>query len=363
MPHFSSFGYPYPRPSEDSILEDNPYLYRVYLEKENKGIQCHGFVARIHHKNPSRSYKDLTPVSPSETDIINHVAKWAHNKGPLISTSLSFVYAVVEACRRIYKSEYDSKDLHIAFISSAVIAEKCTTVSLLHHSCINGYISPKDEVRRKAKYFANSASKMLVIGQIPPEAIEFTISVDALLKVLPDFWMRDSKDPKPMPVFYEALSGDSITRSADRELRSALESAGLTARIRFGVELAINLINNADWVNEHRRSPENVSKLALEMAHYPCDKDEILSVSTKLQSRSEKIQRLVESEYSNSLNSAEESLENSTDSLIDGLRHVSILLPGRLLSDLVSTAELSKSPKEKKVTFFAGTAPPLQDRS
>ncbi|KAF8510127.1 hypothetical protein BU17DRAFT_70184 [Hysterangium stoloniferum] len=283
MPHFSSFGYlsPDSPPSEDSILEDNTYLYRVYSETENKRIQCHGFVARIHHKTSSTScgvncqYKDLTPVSPSETHIISHVTEWARNKGPLISTSLNFVYAVVEACRRIYKKYANSKDLHVAFISSAVIAEKCKIVSLLHHSCIIRGSSQAN--------LAKAASEMLVIGQIPPEAIEFTISVDALLKVLPGFWVRDSKDPEPMPVFYEALFGGSIARFADRELRIALQSAGLiapTARICFGVKLAINLIKNADWVNEHRRSPENVSKLAMEMAHFPCDEGEVLSVST-----------------------------------------------------------------------------------
>jgi len=267
--HFPSFGFPCPLPSEDTILTTNPYLYRVYLAKENQGLRCHGFMARRYETTTPHTctdayyVEDLIPDTPSDSDIDFHIRNWKHVGSPFISTSVSFVWAVVEACRRIYvASEYkaDHKDLHVAFISSAAIAKKCKIVSPLHRDCL--------DIDGLSEKFANSSSEILVIGQIPADAIEFSISVDALLKVLPDFWKQDRCHRESMPIFDQAWfalirsSKSSITRSADNELRIAFKRLYLNdidARINVGVRLAVDIIDNSDWANDQSRSLENVS--------------------------------------------------------------------------------------------------------
>jgi hypothetical protein len=103
----------------DTLVEQNPFLYRVYTPKQRSPFfddsepffVGHQFDERFTRSPTSLSARGL-PVAGTYEDVARHMDWRSRHTSPYISTSFSFVWAIWEASRR-YQSNV-KHDIEIA---------------------------------------------------------------------------------------------------------------------------------------------------------------------------------------------------------------------------------------------------------
>lgn len=125
--------------SFDSLVQDNPFLFRVYTPKTHSHIYDHAaepyFVGQKFDEHFTRAAEQLKDSSfaPGESvasactyrDVAQHMDWTQRHMSPFVSTTFSFVWALWEATRR-YKVGL-KHDIEIAVIDARMLAGRAAT--------------------------------------------------------------------------------------------------------------------------------------------------------------------------------------------------------------------------------------------
>ncbi|KZP21275.1 hypothetical protein FIBSPDRAFT_740788 [Athelia psychrophila] len=172
--------------SFENLLQDNPFLYRVYTPKARSPFfdPTEPFFVSHSFDDGSPTVDDISPHCTYE-NVAKHMDWTTRSTSPFVSTSFSFAWAIWEAVRR-YRSGV-KHDIEIAVIDArAVSGRAVTALELLRKGTPQG---------RHADYwkwyrFAVEAQDVLVHGSIPGTAVLASIPLFALLNKLPSYLLQ-----------------------------------------------------------------------------------------------------------------------------------------------------------------------------
>jgi len=118
-----------------SLLAQNPYLFRVYTPKERFPLFDKTdpyFVAPKYNDKYARSPVEIrnhqhfiNECNVDYTDVANHMDWTTRVTSPFISTSLSFAWCIWDAVRRFHHGV--KKDVEVAIIDGRAIADQAAT--------------------------------------------------------------------------------------------------------------------------------------------------------------------------------------------------------------------------------------------
>lgn len=205
--------------SFDHLIQDNPFLFRVYTPKTPSQIFSTPepyFVGHKYNERFTRAAEQLKSpaVGPGETiastssyqDVALHMDWTQRHKSPFVSTTFSFIWAIWEATRR-YRVGL-KHDIEIAVIDARMLGGRAATaLELLRKG------SPKERHLDYWKWYryALESQNVLVHGSIPAPAVLASIPLLSLIDKLPSYFLRQDADKKLSSPF-DALSWDTMDR-------------------------------------------------------------------------------------------------------------------------------------------------------
>jgi len=118
-----------------SLLAQNPYLFRVYTPKERFPLDDKTdpyFLAPKYNDKYARSPVEIrnhqhfiNECNVDYTDVAKHMDWTTRVTSPFISTSLSFAWCIWDAVRRFHQGV--KKDVQVAIIDGRAIADQAAT--------------------------------------------------------------------------------------------------------------------------------------------------------------------------------------------------------------------------------------------
>lgn len=114
--------------SFENLLQDNPFLFRVYTPKSRSPFFDNTepfFAGHMPDDATPRSTVDQIAASSTYADVARHMDWTTKASSPYISTSFSFVWAIWEAVRR-YRSGV-KHDIEIAVIDARAVSGRAVT--------------------------------------------------------------------------------------------------------------------------------------------------------------------------------------------------------------------------------------------
>ncbi|KAH7928886.1 hypothetical protein BV22DRAFT_1082208 [Leucogyrophana mollusca] len=205
-----------PEHTFDGLIQDNPFLFRVYTPKQRSPFFDTTepyFVGQKFDESFAQSAEQL-PRSPGDSiaststyqDVAQHMDWTQRHMSPYISTTFSFVWAIWEATRR-YRVGL-KHDIEIAIIDSRLLAGRAATaLELLRKG------EPKERHLDYWKWyrFALESQDVLVHGSIPPSAVLASVPLLSIVDKLPSYFLsQDSENEGTSP--FDHLSWDTMDR-------------------------------------------------------------------------------------------------------------------------------------------------------
>ncbi|KAF8128648.1 hypothetical protein EV363DRAFT_1340210 [Boletus edulis] len=207
--------------SFDSLVQDNPFLYRIYTPKTHSQIYDDAadsyFVGQKFNEHFTRAAEQLKDSSfaPDETvasvctyrDVAQHMDWTQRHMSPFISTTFSFVWAIWEATRR-YRVGL-KHDVEIAVIDARMLAGRAATaLELLRKG------GPRERHLDYWKWYryALESQDVLVYGAIPAQAVLASVPLLSLIDKLPSYFLHQACDPKSSQPSLDSLSWDTMER-------------------------------------------------------------------------------------------------------------------------------------------------------
>ncbi|KAI6123357.1 hypothetical protein EDD17DRAFT_280342 [Pisolithus thermaeus] len=206
--------------SFDRLIQDNPFLFRVYTPKvhsQNGSTVEPYFVGQKYNEHFTLAAEKLRSpvVGPDETiastssyqDVALHMEWTQRHKSPFISTTFSFIWAIWEATRR-YRVGL-KHDIEIAVIDSRMLAGRAaTTLELLRKG------TPRERHLDYWKWYryALESQNVLVHGSIPAPAVLTSVPLLSLIDKLPSYFLRQECDGTKLSSPFDALSWDTMDR-------------------------------------------------------------------------------------------------------------------------------------------------------
>ncbi|THH11449.1 hypothetical protein EW146_g8044 [Bondarzewia mesenterica] len=279
----------------NSLVEHNPFLFRVYTPKPLSPFfdSSEPYFIGQKFKNKYRySVQDFQMISPttnrpdlsgpmgsgSYADVANHMDGTKKESSPYVTTSFSFAWAIWEASRRYNGSM--RHDVEIAVIDARAVAGRAVTaLELLRKG------SPKERHPDHWKWyrFATEAQDVLVYGYVPGTAVLASIPILSILPKLPSYFLRPNSGDAPADKhdsygdlswnlaqqrpsyqqFCQQMSEQFLRSSVDLRLRDTTAGA---------VRLAMCFLR--PWFQKHalkdfQGAVGTVSELAYIMARWP----------------------------------------------------------------------------------------------
>ncbi|KAI0049481.1 hypothetical protein FA95DRAFT_854843 [Auriscalpium vulgare] len=274
----------------DSLVEHNPFLFRVYTPKPLSPFFDSSepfFIGQKFKNNYRYTVQDFQALAPSSAtpdrpgmansyeDVANHMDWTKKSSSPFVTTSFSFAWAIWEATRR-YKGNV-KHDVEIAVIDARAIAGRAVTALELLRKA-----SPQERHPDHWKWyrFATEAQDVLVYGYVPGTAVLASIPILSIIPKLPSYFLNPiPDDQKPtlfnsltwdvtqqrpgFQQFCQQMSEQFLRESAEVRLRDTTASA---------VRLAMCLLR--PWFQKHsmkdfQGSVHRVSELAYIIARWP----------------------------------------------------------------------------------------------
>ncbi|KAH7915891.1 hypothetical protein BJ138DRAFT_1176169 [Hygrophoropsis aurantiaca] len=200
----------------DSLIQDNPFLFRVYTPKQRSPFFDTTepfFVGQKFDESFTQSVEQL-PISSADSiasistyqDVAQHMDWTQRHMSPYISTTFSFVWAIWEATRR-YRVGL-KHDIEIAIIDSRLLAGRAATaLELLRKG------EPKERHLDYWKWyrFALESQDVLVHGSIPSSAVLASVPLLSIVDKLPSYFLSQVSEKEGMSPF-EHLSWDTMDR-------------------------------------------------------------------------------------------------------------------------------------------------------
>ncbi|KAG9308349.1 hypothetical protein JVU11DRAFT_12115 [Chiua virens] len=207
--------------SFDALIQDNPFLFRIYTPKTHSQIFDHAaepyFIGQKFNEHFTRAAERLKDPSlaPGQSvasiftyqDVAQHMDWTQRHMSPFISTTFSFVWAIWEATRR-YRVGL-KHDVEIAVIDAKVLAGRAATaLELLRKG------TPKERHLDYWKWYryALESQDVLVHGAIPAPAVLASVPLLSLIDKLPSYFLRPDRDPKSLPLSLSGLAWDTMER-------------------------------------------------------------------------------------------------------------------------------------------------------
>ncbi|KAI6026033.1 hypothetical protein EDC04DRAFT_2721655 [Pisolithus marmoratus] len=206
--------------SFDQLIQENPFLFRVYTPKahsQNVSTVEPYFVGQKYNEHFTLAAEKLQSpaVGPGETiastssyqDVALHMDWTQRHKSPFISTTFSFMWAIWEATRR-YRVGL-KHDIEVAVIDSRMLAGRAaTTLELLRKG------TPKERHLDYWKWYryALESQNVLVHGSIPAPAVLATVPLLSLIDKLPSYFLRQDCCNTSLSSPFDALSWDTMDR-------------------------------------------------------------------------------------------------------------------------------------------------------
>ncbi|KAF9224872.1 hypothetical protein BS17DRAFT_54764 [Gyrodon lividus] len=206
--------------SFDSLVQDNPFLFRIYTPKTSSQIFEKTepyFVGQKFNEHFTRAAEQLKDSSspPGESiastttyrDVAQHMNWTQRHMSPFISTTFSFVWAIWEATRR-YRVGL-KHDIEIAIIDARMLVGRAATaLELLRKG------TPRERHLDYWKWYryALESQDVLVHGSIPAPAVLASIPLLSLIDKLPSYFLRQDCDAKSLSSPFDALSWDTMDR-------------------------------------------------------------------------------------------------------------------------------------------------------
>ncbi|KAF9238915.1 hypothetical protein BU15DRAFT_47190 [Melanogaster broomeanus] len=206
--------------SFDSLIQDNPFLFRIYTPKTrsqtlNKTQPY--FVGQKFNEHFTRAAEQLktSPFPPGESvasattyqDVAQHMDWTQRHMSPFISTTFSFVWAIWEATRR-YRVGL-KHDVEIAIIDARMLSGRAATaLELLRKG------TPKERHLDYWKWYryALESQDVLVHGSIPAPAVLASVPLLSLIDKLPSYFLHEVRDAKSLSSPFDVLSWDTMDR-------------------------------------------------------------------------------------------------------------------------------------------------------
>lgn len=206
--------------SFDRLIQDNPFLFRVYTPKvhsrSGSTVEPY-FVGQKYNEHFTLAAEKLRSpaVGPDETiastssyqDVALHMEWTQRHKSPFVSTTFSFIWAIWEATRR-YRVGL-KHDIEIAVIDSRMLAGRAaTTLELLRKG------TPKERHLDYWKWYryALESQNVLVHGSIPAPAVLTSVPLLSLIDKLPSYLLRQECDHTKLLSPFDSLSWDTMDR-------------------------------------------------------------------------------------------------------------------------------------------------------
>ncbi|KIJ63560.1 hypothetical protein HYDPIDRAFT_113020 [Hydnomerulius pinastri MD-312] len=209
-----------PEHTFDSLIQDNPFLFRVYTPKTRSQIFDTTepyFVGQKFNEHFTRAAAQLkeSSIAPGESvatmstyqDVAQHMDWTQRHMSPYISTTFSFTWAIWEATRR-YRVGL-KHDIEIAIIDARMLAGRAATaLELLRKG------APKERHLDYWKWYryALESQDVLVHGSIPGPAVLASVPLLSLIDKLPSYFLRQDCNTKSMPSPFDTLSWDTMDR-------------------------------------------------------------------------------------------------------------------------------------------------------
>lgn len=206
--------------SFDRLIQDNPFLFRVYTPKAHsqsvttvepyfvgQKYNEHFTFAAEKLKSPAVGPGETIASSSSYLDAALHMDWTQRHKSPFISTTFSFIWAIWEATRR-YRVGL-KHDIEIAVIDSRMLAGRAaTTLELLRKG------TPKERHLDYWKWYryALESQNVLVHGSIPAPAVLASVPLFSLIDKLPSYFLRQESGDTKFSSPFDALSWDTMER-------------------------------------------------------------------------------------------------------------------------------------------------------
>ncbi|KAH9993300.1 hypothetical protein BJV74DRAFT_833365 [Russula compacta] len=270
----------------DSLVEQNPFLFRVYTPKPLSPFfdSSEPFFIGQKFKNSYRytvqdfqamTSPDQSTIPNSYADVANHMDWTKKSSSPFVTTSFSFAWAIWEATRR-YKSN-PKQAIEIAVIDAKAVAGRAVTaLELLRKG------TPKERHQDHWKWyrFATEAQDVLIHGYVPGTAVLASVPILSIIPKLPSYFL----DPNPNEEdksFFSNLTWD-VTRQrsgyqqfcqqmSEQFLRSSSE-VRLRDTTTSSVRLAMCFLR--PWfqrysLKDFQGAVDNVAELAYIIARWP----------------------------------------------------------------------------------------------
>lgn len=279
----------------DSLVDHNPFLFRVYTPKPLSPFFDSSepfFIGQKFKHNYRYSVQDFQLMSPTGTkpdqaglmnsgsyaDVANHMDWTKKSSSPYVSTSFSFAWAIWEATRR-YRGN-TGHGVEIAVIDARAVAGRAVTaLELLRKG------SPNERHPDHWKWyrFATEAQDVLVYGYVPGTAVLASIPILSILPKLPSYFLRPDSDEVPFDKHgvFDDLSWDVSAQypsyqhfcqqMSEQFLRSSVD-VRLRDTTAGAVRLAMCFLR--PWFQKHALKDfhgcvDTVAELAYIMARWP----------------------------------------------------------------------------------------------
>ncbi|KIK97309.1 hypothetical protein PAXRUDRAFT_10269 [Paxillus rubicundulus Ve08.2h10] len=206
--------------SFDSLIQDNPFLFRIYTPKIGSQIFNRTqpyFVGQKFNEHFTRAAEQLGDYSfasgesitsaTTYQDVAQHMDWTQRHMSPFISTTFSFAWAIWEATRR-YRVGL-KHDIEVAIIDARMLVGRAATaLELLRKG------TPRERHLDYWKWYryALESQDVLVHGSIPARAVLASVPLLSLIDKLPSYFLRQDCDAKSLSSPFDALSWDTMDR-------------------------------------------------------------------------------------------------------------------------------------------------------
>jgi len=273
----------------DSLVENNPYLFRVYTPKPLSPFfdSSEPFFIGQRFKNNYRytvqdfqaSSSSLSPdqsaIPNSYADVANHMDWSKKSSSPFVTTSFSFAWAIWEATRR-YKSN-PKQAIEIAVIDAKAVAGRAVTaLELLRKG------TPKERHQDHWKWyrFATEAQDVLIYGYVPGTAVLSSIPILSLVPKLPSYFLNPNPNEEDKNFFSNLTWDVTQQRSGYQQFCQQMSEQFLrsSAEVRLrdtttsSVRLAMTFLR--PWFQKYalkdfQGAVDNVAEFAYIVARWP----------------------------------------------------------------------------------------------
>ncbi|KAI0267489.1 hypothetical protein BC834DRAFT_79765 [Gloeopeniophorella convolvens] len=200
----------------DSLVGQNPFLFRVYTPKPLSPFFDSSepfFIGQKFKNNYRYTVQDFQAMSPSSglpdqssmptsySDVANHMDWTKKTSSPFVTTSFSFAWAIWEATRR-YKGN-SKHEIEIAVIDARAVAGRAVTaLELLRKG------TPKERHPDHWKWyrFATEAQDVLIYGYVPGTAVLASIPILSIIPKLPSYFLNPNPDEDKS--FFSSITWD-----------------------------------------------------------------------------------------------------------------------------------------------------------